>query len=71
MYLKILNTLFHDFLLKFCFLCSYFLEILSGMANSVDPDQTGLIFALFAYAILLATLVYKIFGHLPFIKLFH
>ena len=33
------------------------------MANSVDPDQTaplGSGFELFAYAILLATLVYKI-----------
>ena len=25
----------------FCFLCSCFLKILSGMANSVDPDQTA------------------------------
>ena len=41
------------------------------MANSVDPDQTapsGAVWsgsALFAYAILSATLVYKILGHLP------
>ena len=38
------------------------------MANSVDPDQTeGAVwskFALFAHAILLATLVYEILGHL-------
>ena len=43
-----------------------FLKIRNGMANSVDPDQTapeGVIWsgsALFAYAILLETLVYKI-----------
>ena len=42
------------------------------MANSVDPDQTapsGTVWsgsALFAYAILSATLVYKILGHLPY-----
>ena len=46
-----------------------FLEILSGMANSEDPYQTapsGAIksgSALFAYAILSTTLVYKILGH--------
>ena len=40
------------------------------MANSVDPDQTapsGAVWsgsALFAFAILSDTLVYKIFGHL-------
>ena len=59
---------------KFCFLCSFFLKILSGitgMANSVDPDQTvpeGAVrsgYALFAYAILLDTLVYKTLGQLP------
>ena len=49
-----------------------FLKILSEKANSVDPDQTapeGAVWsgsALFAYAILLATLVYKILGHLPY-----
>ena len=48
-----------------------FLKILSGKANSVDPDQTapsGAVWsgsALLAYAILLATLVYEILGHLP------
>ena len=42
------------------------------MANSVDPDQTapsGWVWsgsALFAYAILSETLVYKIWGHLPY-----
>ena len=42
---------------------------------SVDPDQSapsGAVWSgstLFAYAILLATLVYKILGHLPYIKL--
>ena len=40
------------------------------MANSVDPDQTassGAVWsgtALFAYTILLVTLVYEILGHL-------
>ena len=43
------------------------------MANSVDPDQTapsGAVWsgsALFVYAILSDTLVYKILVHLPFI----
>ena len=27
---------------KFCFLMQLFLKIFSGMANSVDPDQTAL-----------------------------
>ena len=41
------------------------------MANSVDPDQaapSGAVWygaSLFAYAILMATLVYEILGHLP------
>ena len=43
-------------------------QILSGGANSVDPDQTapsGSGSALFAYAIILSeTLVNKILGHL-------
>ena len=48
-----------------------FPKIVSGMANSVDPDQTapsGAVWsgsALFAYAILSETLVYEILGHLP------
>ena len=43
------------------------------MANSVDPDRTapsGAVWsgsALFAYAILSATLVYEILGHWPYI----
>ena len=43
-----------------------FLKILSGIANSVDPDQTapsGAVWSgptLFAYAILSDTLVYEI-----------
>ena len=47
----------------------FFLKIPSGMANSVDPDQTapsGAVWsgsALFAYAILSDTLVYEILGH--------
>ena len=46
------------------------LKILSGMANSVDPDQTfprGAVFALFAYVILSDTLVFEILGHLAYI----
>ena len=57
------------FLPKFYFL-SLFLKILGGKANSVDPNQTAPSVwsgsALFTYAILLATLVYEIFGHLPY-----
>ena len=47
-----------------------FLKILSGMANSVDPDQTapsGAVWsgsALFAYVILSETLVFEFLGHL-------
>ena len=42
-----------------------FLIILSEIANNVDPDQTASSgSALFAYAILSATLVYKILGYL-------
>ena len=47
------------------------LKILSGMANSVDPDQTapsGAVWsgsALFAYVILSDILVFEILGHLP------
>ena len=41
------------------------LKMLSGMANSADPDQTASSgSALFAYAILSETLVFKILGHL-------
>ena len=39
------------------------------MTNNADPDQTapeGSGSALFAYAILSDTLVYKILGHLPY-----
>ena len=47
-----------------------FIKILSEKANSVDPDHTAPLGAvwsgsvLFAYAILLATLIYEILGHL-------
>ena len=44
------------------------LKILSGMANSEDPNQSapsGSGYALFACAILSEALVYKILGHLP------
>ena len=40
-----------------------FLKTLSGMADSVDPDQTASS-GLFAYAILSQTLVYEILGYL-------
>ena len=46
------------------------LKTLSGMANSIDPNQTAPSRAvlsgsvLFAYDILSATLVYEILGHL-------
>ena len=66
------------FLLHFAFCYMYilllmqpFLKILSGTANSVDPDQTApeeavwSRSALFTYSIFLATLVYEIWGHLP------
>ena len=49
-----------------------FLKILSGMANSVDPDQTaplGAVWsgsALFAYAILSESLVFEILECLPY-----
>ena len=38
---KILNTLFHTFLAKIVPFVHLFLKILSGMANSADPDQTA------------------------------
>ena len=47
------------------------LKILSGMENSVDPDQTAPTeavwsgSALFAFVILSDTLVFEILGHLP------
>ena len=44
-----------------------FLKILSGMANSVDSDQTapsGSGSALFAYIILSETLLLELLGHL-------
>ena len=50
-----------------------FLKILSGMANSVDPDQTSPSeavwsgSALFAYVILSENLVFELLGHLPYI----
>ena len=47
-----------------------FIKILSGMANSVDPDQTAPSgSALFAYVTLSDTLVFEILGHLPYIRL--
>ena len=38
---KISNTISFFGGPKFCLLCSSFLKILSGMGNSVDPDQTA------------------------------
>ena len=61
----ILNPYF--FWPDFLFLMQLFLKLLSGMANSVSPDQTapsGAVLsgsALFVYAILSATLVYENF----------
>ena len=49
-----------------------FFNIFSGLANSVNPNQNALSeavwsgSALFAYAILSDTLVYKILGHLVY-----
>ena len=54
-----------------------FPEILSGMANSVDPDQTdpsGAVLsgsALFAYVILSVTLAFRIIGHCTTIYLLY
>ena len=70
---KISNTLFSTILAWIMLLMHLFLKILSGMANSVDPDQTapsGAVWsgsALFAYVILSETLVFKFLGHLPYI----
>ena len=44
-----------------------FLKILSGMTNSVDPDQTAPS-ALFAFVILSETLVFEFLEHLPYFK---
>ena len=41
-------------------------KILSGMANSVDPDQTAPGSTLFAYTILSDHLMLEILGHLPY-----
>ena len=38
---KISNTLFHTFLAQILLFMQLFLKIPSGMANSVDPDQTA------------------------------
>ena len=52
-----------------------FLKMLSGMADSADPDQTapgGAVWSgssLFAYNILSATLVFEILGYLPYSKM--
>ena len=68
---KIPNTLFHFILAKILLFMQLFLKVLSGMANSVDPDQTapsGAVWsgsALLAYVILSDTLVFEILGHLP------
>ena len=47
----------------------FFLKMLRGMANSIDPDQSAP--SLLAYTILSETLVYQIFGHLPQMKYSH
>ena len=63
---KISDTLFHIILAYILLFMQLFLKILSGMANSVDPDQTAP--SLFAYVILSDTLVFEILGHLPYIS---
>ena len=69
---KISNILFHMFLAFSFLFIQLFIKILSGMVNSVDPDQTaplGAVWsesALLVYAISLDTLVYEILGHLPY-----
>ena len=60
-----IRTLYSILYLRNVFLfMPLFLKILSGMANSLDPDQTAPAAwsgsALFAYAILSETLVYGI-----------
>ena len=61
---------FEHFILYYSGL-NYASYALSGMANSVDPDQTapsGAVWsgsALFAYVILSETLVFEFLGHLP------
>ena len=61
----------HTFFTQILLFMQLFPKIPSGMANSVDPDQTAPLRAvwsgstLFAYAILPDFLVYKILGHLP------
>ena len=37
---KIINTLFHTFLVLILFFMQLFPKILSGIANKVDPEQT-------------------------------
>ena len=44
----------------------FFLKILSGKANSVDPDQT----APSGYVILSDSLVFEILGHLPYYRMY-
>ena len=65
---KISNTFFHTFyFIKILLFMQLFFKILSGMVNSVDPDQT-VVWSwseLFAYDILLDFLVYEILGQLP------
>ena len=58
----------------FFFYMQLFLKILTGIADSVDPDQTAPSAwsesALFAYAILSEILAYKILGHLLYLHAF-
>ena len=65
---KISNTLFYTFFALILLFMHLLLKILSGMTNSVDPDQTAVWSgsALFAYVILSETLVFEILGHLPY-----
>ena len=69
-----MNTLLHTPFAQIFLFMQLFRKILNEKANSIDPDQTapsGAVWsgsAMFAYAILLATLVYEILGDLLYAK---
>ena len=69
---KISNTLFYTFLVWILLIMQLFLKTHSGMADSVDPDQTapaGAVWsgsALFAYANWPDTLDYGFLGDFPY-----
>ena len=69
-----MDTLFGTILAYILLFMQLFLNILSGMSNSVGPDQTApsgavwSVSALFAYIILSETLVFEILEHLPYVR---